>query len=369
MLEFRNSFTSPATYDSIRFTFISSAEGYTSTVDNDGAGYPSIGIGFKLKDDNVRNWVLQEVTGNNVPAGLDTDIRNIVAAGWIAGSGGTVDQINAKMAAAHISNANVPTTLTVSTTQANTIYQNIVGTYEGRVNAKISGVDQSYERAALVSLTYNNADLIGPNLQKAIKEGNRAEAWYEIRYQSNSPNQAQNILEGIAKRRYYESEMFSLYKDIHHVTDKEARDVYAMYERHQEYNANNRILNYDNAYSKMIDTNVDIHGNPVNANHDYNKSILQAGEVQTLSESMSYAHDYLVNKYSHGQAIDHIFVDYIPEGGNSETNTFSGTSGNDLILGGSGINILSGGNGDDIFVIDPGADYASTYSGGAGSIQ
>ncbi len=369
MLEFRNTFVSPASYDSVRFTFISSSEGFTSVVDNDGAGYPSIGIGFKLKDDNVRNWVLQEVTGNNVPTGLDTDIKNIVANGWVAGSGGTLDQINAKMAAAHISYANVPTTLTLNTTQANNIYQNIVGTYENRVNAKISGIDQSYERAALVSLAYNSANLIGPNLQTAINEGNRAEAWYEIRYQSNSPNQSQNILEGIAKRRYYESEMFSLYKDIHHVTDKEARDVYSMYERHQEYNSNNRISNYDNAYSKMIDTNIDIHGNPVNANHDYNKSILQAGEVQTLSESMSYAHDYLVNTYAHGQTIDHIFVDYIPEGGNSETNTYSGTSGNDLIFGGIGVNTLSGGEGNDIFVID-GTDNivnGDTFNGGNGS--
>ncbi|MCC6143926.1 MAG: hypothetical protein IT368_08980, partial [Candidatus Hydrogenedentes bacterium] len=44
---------------------------------------------------------------------------------------------------------------------------------------------QSRERAALVSLAYNNPALLGNALGNAIINGDRAEAWYEIRYNSN----------------------------------------------------------------------------------------------------------------------------------------------------------------------------------------
>jgi GH24 family phage-related lysozyme (muramidase) len=47
----------------------------------------------------------------------------------------------------------------------------------------------SKERIALISLSYNTKDgattLLGTNLCNALKNGNRAEAWYEIRYNSN----------------------------------------------------------------------------------------------------------------------------------------------------------------------------------------
>lgn len=44
----------------------------------------------------------------------------------------------------------------------------------------------SRERAALVSLAYANpTSLLGDKLMSAIASGNRAEAWYQIRYQSN----------------------------------------------------------------------------------------------------------------------------------------------------------------------------------------
>jgi Ca2+-binding RTX toxin-like protein/GH24 family phage-related lysozyme (muramidase) len=352
-----------STYDLIRFTFISNAEGYTSVIADDGAGIPSIGIGFKLTDDDVRNYVLDEITGGNVPSGLDHDIENIVDNGWVAGTGGTVDQINSVMASYHATNSNVPATFSITTTQADNIYQNIVGTYESRVDNKISGVADSYERVALVSLAYNSTSLIGPSLQSAILNDDRAEAWYQIRYQSNADTQH-------AKRRYYESDMFSLYKDRHDVTNKEAIDVYKMIERHSS-----QISSYDATYGEMINTHLDAYGHPVNANHDYDTSMLQDGKVDTFNEDIAPAHDYLESTYAsgpaaHGALIDNIWVDYTlldpyDTDPTHEQNAYSGTSGNDLIFTGAGNDVLSGGNGDDTFVIT--GSGTKTIDGGSGN--
>jgi hypothetical protein len=62
--------------------------------------------------------------------------------------------------------------------------------------------DNTAEALALASLFYNNPALIGPNLINALSEGNSAQVWYQIRYQTdaNDPNG------GIEKRRYYESQ-------------------------------------------------------------------------------------------------------------------------------------------------------------------
>jgi len=76
-------------------------------------------------------------------------------------------------------------------------------------------IPKSDERIALLSLVYNN--IVGfkdkaqtivksPNLLDALKAGNRAEAWYEIRYYSNKNALSEtppDSAPGIAKRRYY----------------------------------------------------------------------------------------------------------------------------------------------------------------------
>ncbi len=71
-------------------------------------------------------------------------------------------------------------------------------------------VAPSRERAVLISLMYNNPILVGPGLQAAWTAGDRAEAWYEIRYNSNG-GKKEDEKKGIAKRRYVESQIFGLY--------------------------------------------------------------------------------------------------------------------------------------------------------------
>ena len=63
----------------------------------------------------------------------------------------------------------------------------------------------SKEREALVSLYYNNGSTnFTTDLTNALKSGNRAEAWFQIRYNSNKGVD-------VADRRYREADIFGLY--------------------------------------------------------------------------------------------------------------------------------------------------------------
>ena len=138
--------------------------------------------------------------------------------------------------------------------------------FEEKVNGEINGqthpqtgitsadyttpvISRSYERVVLASLAYNNPVLLGGRLSAAINaqrttngatdiEGlarDRAEAWYEIRY--NSGDQY--------KRRVIESEVFGLYENAAAVTAADARGVYSVYTRHNR-EGNGRNSNYMN---------------------------------------------------------------------------------------------------------------------------
>lgn len=78
-------------------------------------------------------------------------------------------------------------------------------TKNGVSAGNIPGANTS-EALALASLFYNNPSLVGPGMIAALKAGNSAQAWYQIRYRSdaNDPNG------GIEKRRMYESAVFGM---------------------------------------------------------------------------------------------------------------------------------------------------------------
>lgn len=345
-------------YENLCFTVIKNVEVYNGNVYDDGIHIPTIGLGFNLRDSDSLTAVLNEMTGNDIPAGLQSDVAAVVANNFTADTGGTIDQLNDILADYSFTDPFLPSTFTLTSAQSEDIFLNtLFSPKDADLTTAITNfpnsadILDSNERVALFSLAYNAPSLIGTHLVTDIVNGDRAEAWYEIRYDSNA-----NDLDGLAKRRYYESDIFSLYKDRSHVTDKEAMDVYKMLERHSD-----DISSYDADYQKMINTNVDSHGNPVNANHDYDTSIIQGGSVFTTTEDTQPAHDYLINTYAsgpaaHGVAIDNIWVDYTatPDDPDPthEQNAYSGTTGNDLIISGNGDDVLHGDLGDDIFVIN-----------------
>ena len=92
------------------------------------------------------------------------------------------------------------------------------------------------ERIALVSLAYNSPKYLGNKLGAAIASGNRAEAWYEIRYDSN-------INGPYASRRYSEAAEFGLYDNATAPSLDESKSVYRMFTAHRD-----NILGYENQY-------------------------------------------------------------------------------------------------------------------------
>ena len=240
---------------------------------------------------------------------------------------------------------------------ASDLLQLAVDRFEDIVTARLAVFGEtmahSRERAALVSMAYNGGvGLLGPNLMGAIQDGNRAVAWYEIRYRSNG-----NQLGGLAKRRYYESQLFGLYGSgvtEDNITEEDTKKIYRMYTENR-----NTILAYEQEYSAYV----------ANANTDY-----EANQVQTLESSLETAYQYLKENYldilGENVAIDVKDIQI----GSDNADTLSGTvrdgyqlgSGNeqnDLILGEGGNDNISGGKGDDVLYGGEGVDE---IYGGAG---
>lgn len=108
-------------------------------------------------------------------------------------------QVGVTLSSADINSLNNRSTLSPSQLQSNLSFtlgneitaSNLMGLYlEQRAETQLDAalgyhLAESKERAALVSLVYTGGTgIIGPNLRAALAGDNRAEAWYEIRYQS-----------------------------------------------------------------------------------------------------------------------------------------------------------------------------------------
>ena len=220
------------------------------------------------------------------------------------------------------------------------------------------------EYAALVSLKFNGISpvvrdkdgvyLRNTKMLDAILDGNRAEAWYEIRYNSNG-----NDLTGLAKRRFFEADTFGLYRagaSSSTIPDAEAKDVFRMYTSHRE-----AIQAYELKYAAQIAA----------ANNDY---LLVADQVEAWAQDSQIARQYLIATYSEGRTIDgEVLVgqDAVLPGDRLDGTTLNdlifgeqghdilkGEAGGDVILGGAGTDQLTGGVGNDY--LDGGAGY-DTY--------
>ncbi|WP_334177264.1 hemolysin [Pseudoxanthomonas sp.] len=156
----------------------------------------------------------------------------------------------------------------------------------------------SDERAVVVSLTYNRGDgrmrtrMQGFN--DAIADGDRAEAWYQLRYNSKGTNDNPDAQLGLRARRNMESEIFGLYNDPLNVSPDEARSVYRMFQLHQ-----------DDILKSERDWGVDLAGNQarrsaiVQANHNYPELVREYGPVQTLAAALEPARNRLLEDLRH----------------------------------------------------------------------
>jgi len=239
-----------------------------------------------------------------------------------------------------------------------------------------SVIADSKERAVLVSLSYNGVLASSTSLETAIQTGNRAEAWYEIRYNSNlnalaatPPNDAV----GLAKRRFTEADTFGLYDTAGAVSGlDEAMQVYGMFSKHRD-----RIAAYERSYGIAFD------GTPGARRTAQNEIPLVLARNESGAQAI---HDALAPAYQalfadiatrHAaemaglSASDFLAVDLLIDTGESGTlpaaNLLDATEYNadgserksrNLIVGDKGFNIiLNGRAGDDIIIAGAGNDY------------
>ncbi|MEW5993497.1 MAG: calcium-binding protein, partial [Candidatus Zixiibacteriota bacterium] len=244
------------------------------------------------------------------------------------------------------------------------------------------------DRLALLSLAFNNAgELLGPNLRNALVTNNRAEAWYEIRYGSN---RGQEI--GVAKRRYFEAELFGLYDDPLNVTESEAYQVYRMLQSHRD-----NILWYEAEFGLMPDgqtrgqqqTSAGLTGLELANHSSMPLALLDDNRVDSVAQCFEPAKraliatlnaEYSIGLNPDGYLSTSIFLDPSnpadhpnnravldavagrwTEGNENDIliglgggDTLKGGIGEDVLIGGTGNDRLEGGQGDDLYAFRPG---------------
>jgi GH24 family phage-related lysozyme (muramidase) len=280
-------------YDDLLFQVIKNTEGTETRPYIDAKGIPTIGIGFNLREASIREEVLEKF-GFDLTASSGSAEKQYIQQIENAVNGSYSSNLALQQALNGIMNARYQDTRIPAENRTRNAFEFandaemepsfwlLVPTYETKVDTQLlSDIPLSRERVALVSLAWNTRDgsttLLGPALLNALQNDNRAEAWYEIRYNSNREQ-----LPGIAKRRFYEADIFSLYNG-QSPTEAEAIQVYQMYTAHR-----NRILTYEETYGYINGRNGS-RGNWVAvANGDFN------AEVGTLQEELQPAADVLL---------------------------------------------------------------------------
>lgn len=142
--------------------------------------------------------------------------------------------------------------------------------YEGPANR--TEMPLSDERIALVSLAYNRgigmlngiprSNVPEHAVMGAIRDGDRAEAWFQMRYNCwGSNNDAEA---GLRKRRFAEAHVFGLYDDPNNVTPDEARSVYRMYQLHRD-----EIDRVERGFGVTVEGEVASRNRIAQANRDY----------------------------------------------------------------------------------------------------
>jgi GH24 family phage-related lysozyme (muramidase) len=153
----------------------------------------------------------------------------------------------------------------------------------------------SDERAVVVSLTYNRGPgRMATHMQgfnDAITDGDRAEAWYQLRYNSRGTNADPEVQLGLRARRNMEAEIFGLYSDPLNVSPDEARGVYRMFQLHRD-----DILENERNWGVDLDGNAARRNAIVQANNNYPDLVQEYGQVQTLTSALEPARNRLLEE-------------------------------------------------------------------------
>ncbi|WP_439618985.1 M10 family metallopeptidase C-terminal domain-containing protein [Shinella sp.] len=359
MLKFTGLSTSA--YRKTGFDLLLNLEGSTRRAYLDTAAdpAPTIGIGFNLRY-NLEP-VLKAIAGSGWNATLQARLKTVIDDTYAKGEttllNSRLDKVMADWNATR--DPGVPKTFGfTSDMQIQAALTAISPRYEAVIDKWLSGIPNSTERAVLFSMAYNAPALLGPKLKAAILDGDRAEAWYEIRYNSNGSGHA-----GIANRRYVEAEHFKLFAKEGTATTAEALDAGLMYTAHRE-----KILSYESRFDADDAGRIKGFAGIDAISEEYAPAIARLKAAYGISKSMALEELQVASATTRtlsgdGTAHDSTGNDADLLIGSSHANTLSGGAGNDALVGLAGKDRLNGGAGNDWLDGGTGADILTGGSG------
>ncbi len=210
-------------------------------------------------------------------------------------------------------------------------------------HADALSMPDSRERLALISVTYNRGvgAMRGHALLDAIDIGERAEAWYQLRYNcwgSNAPYKA-----GLRKRRLVEAQVLGLYDDPADVGPDEAHSVFRMATQHRD-----GIEAVERRFGETLDGQAGLRDLRALANRDYSGVTGAFGQVPTLREALEPARLALLTQLrtDHPHLAEALADDRI------DTASIHVDPGPDRREGNTP---LQGGQGMDVFLLEDGA--------------
>ncbi|MBN2653562.1 MAG: hypothetical protein JXR79_00400 [Nitrospirae bacterium] len=220
----------------------------------------------------------------------------------------------------------------------------------------------SKEYVALLSLFYNREDLItsstpGGSIADAVINDDRIRAWYLIRYRRNGGSRSQ----GIANRRYRESDLFGLWNSGGPTTP-EIQRFEEFLKQADPYNTGISMLQYMRNYEA-----------------GFTPKTAEANNSRTIDEQINNetaVKNYFVSQYGRGENIDGnvilgtelankvVYTTNALTISQIKAGYLKSTENNDLILGDKGADELNGGLGNDVIY---GGTANDTLIGGAGA--
>jgi GH24 family phage-related lysozyme (muramidase) len=352
-----NTINTPKSYSAERAELLVLLEGSTLKPYVDTVGDPTIGIGFNLAY-NLEP-VLRVIVGNrNWSDTLLARLQAQIDKAYASGSGGDAAlqaNLDRVMKNWHANkDSDVPQTFAFKNQAVVAkALDALAPTYDKHIDNWLAGIPQSREREALFSLCWNAPSLLGPKLRAAIEAGDRAEAWYEIRYNSNGGASAST---GLANRRYVEAETFGLFDTSGKATFSEALQAGQMLARHHA-----AVLRYEDRYNP--DSAGTTKGMPgidaIDAEQAPGmKAALKAFglSAKIKVEELLAADAKNLNVAGDGTGYDRSTNndDFII--GSKGANILSGMAGKDILAGLGGADVLTGGKGADIFAFRAAGD-------------
>ena len=346
---------STGTYDTLRYQMILDFEGENPLVYADAQGLATIGIGFEVSANapailegmgytsttlgpTLFRSLVQAITSATQGVRFPTDsaaqeainqaVNGVLGTSYNTATGNNFGYGNDTGNSGLSADAQIQATFnSIIQGYGTTVDAWLLGTPAAPGTTPPSPMPDSPERAALVSLAYNgligfaanpttgqyllNPDgsykLLSPTLQHDLVTGDRAEAWYEIRYNSNQNSLNASVpadVQGVANRRYEESQVFGLFSNSNAPGTApapswtEAVQAYQMLAAHRD-----DILAYDGLYGAALGQV------PPNATVNYSLlGSLGINPVPTLNQALAPAETVLVQalQQQYGSILAHL---------------------------------------------------------------